>query len=489
MHSVNHVFKLFRLLLLLHLTLETTCKSAKPPHVVVLLADDLGFHDVSWHNREVISPHLDSMAREGVILNRSYVQPTCTPSRSALLTGRYPFKLGTQHGPFGDAQPVGLPTDFTLLPAYLKEVGYKTHLVGKWHLGFCRDGFLPTRRGFDTHYGFLCGYGDHFNHTSYLLTNSSFGGFDFRDNLKKIRLERYSTYAYADRVSSLIRSHDPSRPFFLFYSFQAVHTPLQVPNRFYKMYANVRDGRRRIYLGMMTSLDEAVGRLVRDLKAANMFDDTLFIFSSDNGGQPPFSGASNYPLQGFKDNMWEGGIRVPAFIYSKRHLKKRSRVENGYVHITDWAPTILDLAGYNYRSLKLDGISHARTLLRGHKSHRRSMIVNIDEVTNMATVICGPWKLIVGSPVYHRAYKKHKKVKRDNIKYRLFNIIRDPREQKNVANRHPRLRAFLLRYIKRQKRFLRKSVPRADCPASNPRLFGGFWSPGWCLKGDICMRR
>lgn len=476
------------LFLLIHFTSVLPRRSSKP-HVVILIADDLGFHDVSWHNKEVLTPNLGRLAREGIVLNRSYAMPTCTPSRSALLTGRYPFKLGTQHGPFGDAQPVGLSTDFTLLPTYLKKVGYKTHLVGKWHLGFCRKELTPTKRGFQTHYGFLCGYEDHFNHSSYLLTNKSFGGFDFRDNMKKVRLNKYSTYAFADRVSSVIRSHNPQTPLFLTYTFQAPHIPLQVPRRFYNMYSHVSDKRRRIYLGMVSSVDEAVGRLVKDLKAANMFDDTIIIFSSDNGGKSPHYGASNYPLKGFKDSLWEGGIRVPAFIYSKWFVKRGGRVENGYVHISDWTPTILDLAGVNHRPLKLDGISHAQTLLKGHHSCRRSMIVNIDEMTKMSAIILGSWKLIIGSPVYHRSYKPPS-IRRtiSTTEYRLFNIQKDPSERKNLASRYPKLRAFLKRIIDRQRRNVHPSLPTEDCPAGNPRFFGGFWSPGWCTRANVCAK-
>lgn len=141
------------------------CKATTAPNILLIVADDLGYNDVSWHNPDIISPHLEKLARNGVILEDHYVQPICTPTRSALMTSYYPIHTGRQHSVLWLQEPKGLYTNFTLMPQYFKAIGYRTHAVGKWHLGFCNEDYLPTKRGFDTFYGFYTGSEDYYYHT------------------------------------------------------------------------------------------------------------------------------------------------------------------------------------------------------------------------------------------------------------------------------------------------------------------------------------
>merc|ERR1711973_226611 len=149
-------------LVLITSLLEITASSS--PNIVFIFADDLGFNDVSWHNPEVLSPHLEGLARQGIILENSYTQATCTPSRSALLSGYYPFHTGRQHDVIHPSTPTGLDSKLTLLPQYLKELNYSTHMIGKWHLGICNEAYLPFNRGFGTFYGLYNGGSDHYTH-------------------------------------------------------------------------------------------------------------------------------------------------------------------------------------------------------------------------------------------------------------------------------------------------------------------------------------
>ncbi|XP_041378172.1 flavin-containing monooxygenase 5-like isoform X2 [Gigantopelta aegis] len=299
-----------------------------------------GWNDIGFHNPEIKSPNIDKLATEGVILNSSYVQPLCSPSRSAIMTGYYPFKMGLQHWVIFPYQPVCVPLNITLLPEKLKELGYSTHMIGKWHLGFCSWKCTPTYRGFDSFFGYYNADEDYYSHTvdNYL---------DFHEN--KIPAWNYngtySTNLFASVATDIINRHNKSRPLFLYLPFQAVHEPIEVPKRYEDMYPNIQNEGRRKFSGMVSALDEAVGNVTSALKQNGMLDDTLIFFTADNGGWIPYYG-NNYPLRGGKLTVYEGGTRAVAFI-NGRGLKKPGTVYDGMMHAIDWMPTIIAAAGGN----------------------------------------------------------------------------------------------------------------------------------------------
>ncbi|XP_067685669.1 arylsulfatase B-like isoform X2 [Haliotis asinina] len=211
-----------------------------PRHIVFIVADDLGWNDVGLHNPDMITPNIDRLAREGVILNQSYVQPLCSPSRSAFMSGYYPFKTGLQHLVILNNQHVCLPLNITILPQKLKELGYATHIVGKWHIGFCSWNCTPTYRGFDSFFGYYNAQEDYYTHTTA-------GFLDYRNNTSPERTENgtYSTLRFTDVAIDIIQRHDKNQPLFLYLPFQAVHAPIEVPPQYEALYPNVKTEDRR----------------------------------------------------------------------------------------------------------------------------------------------------------------------------------------------------------------------------------------------------
>lgn len=217
---------------------------AKPPNIVFIVADDLGWNDVGFHNPNMTTPNIDKLAKEGVRLDQSYVQPVCSPSRHSFMTGIYPWKAGLQHLVIGAGQDVCSPLNMTFFPEKLKKAGYATHVVGKWHLGFCSWNCTPLYRGFDSFYGYFNSREDYYTHfqANYL---------DFHDDYDVVWNETgvYSANLYAQRAEEIISQHDSRKPLFLYLPYQSVHEPLQVPPEFEALYPNVQTEGRRKFCG------------------------------------------------------------------------------------------------------------------------------------------------------------------------------------------------------------------------------------------------
>ncbi|KAK8730859.1 hypothetical protein OTU49_007659, partial [Cherax quadricarinatus] len=351
-----------------------------------------------------------------------YVQPICSPTRSALLSGRYPFTIGRQHSVLSPGEPKGLDLQLKLLPQALKESGYHTHAVGKWHLGFCSWDYTPTLRGFDTFYGYYTGSEDYFTHQRsrdldskmdscnnvnycYDLNNSTAGKttgtrkqewLDLRNNTTPDSSQDgvYSTYMFASYVEELLRSRSAEEPMFLYLPLQSVHAPLQVPDNYTTPYLYITDTNRRTYLGMVSAMDEAVGRVVAALKTTGHYDNSVIIFTSDNGGSEKHGG-NNWPLRGHKATMWEGGTRGAAFLHSPL-LPNPGTISHQLVHVTDWYKTLVGVAGGDTPT-QTDGVDQWASFIGSEPPPRTHMVYNIDNTTDFqAGVRKGKYKLLVG---------------------------------------------------------------------------------------------
>lgn len=394
----------------------------RPPNIVYIIADDVGYADVGFHGSDIATPALDRLAAEGAPLRQFYSQPLCTPSRAALMTGRYPFRYGLQTGVIPSGASYGLATDEVLLPQILGDAGYRTALVGKWHLGHGDQAFWPRQRGFDSFYGPLVGEIDHFEHTAHGVPDW------YRDNML-VEEEGYDTTLLGDEAVRLIESHDPETPLFLELSFTAAHTPYQAPDAWLDRYAGIADPQRRAYAAMISAMDEQIGRVVAALEAKGMREDTLIVFQSDNGGtrSKMFAGEgavagdlppSNAPFRDGKGTLYEGGTRVVALMNWPGRIAPGEAP--GMIHVVDMLPTIANLAGASTAGTKpLDGVDLWPALTG--PGTRDEIIYNVEPT--QAAVRQGPWKL-------HWVATLPPAVE-------LFNLDADPSETTNLAAGHP----------------------------------------------------
>ena len=438
---------LFTCMLFLASTLyaeEKTNTIEKKPNIVVILVDDLGNADLGYRGSKIKTPNIDTLAKEGVRLESFYAMQMCTPARAALMTGRYPMRTGLQTFVIFPGHKYGLPTDETTLPQALKEEGYKTAMVGKWHLGHADKKYWPQNRGFDHFYGNLVGEVDYF-------TKDRGGVIDWQRNGTFIKEKGYHTTQIGDEAVKLIEQQDPNKPLFLYVAALAAHSPYQAPQAGIDAYKGVfKDKTKQIYAAMITELDVQVGRIVEALEKKGMRDNTLIFFSSDNGGKlagsasAPGTGASKTPpasngkFRGGKTSLYEGGVRVPAIMNWPAKLKPG--INNETLHIVDIMPTVLKLAdGHGDAKKPFDGKDIWNSFAEGKPSPHEEVLINVEMFRG--SIIKGKWKLI--------------KIAILPGKTELFDLSKDPYEKVNLAKKFPKvvaeLEARLVSYAKEQK--------------------------------------
>jgi arylsulfatase A-like enzyme len=399
-------------------------KPAKQPNIVYILADDLGRQDCGFMGgTEIKTPNIDKLAAAGAKLDAFYVQPLCSPTRAALMTGRYPMRHGLQVGVVRPWARYGLPLDERTLPQALRDAGYATAICGKWHLGHFAPDYLPTRRGFDHQYGHYNGALDYFTHMRD-------GGFDWHRDDKECRDEGYTTHLIAKEAVRFIESTAGKKPFFLYVPFNAVHAPHQAPDQYTSAYPKL-SGERKKYAGMLAAMDESVGRIVAAVEKAGVRGDTLFIFSSDNGGPRPGVVTDNGPFRAGKGTLYEGGVRVAACMAWEGKIKAGSTVSES-LHVVDVYPTLLKLAGATVeQKLPLDGKDAWATLAESKPSPHAEILINT--TPNSGALRAGDWKLVV-----HRGKDDPDNPVAKNGKERieLFNLADDPYEKTNLAGKN-----------------------------------------------------
>jgi arylsulfatase A-like enzyme len=419
--------------------------AADKPNIVYILADDLGRKDVGFHGSDIKTPNIDKLAAGGVRLEQFYAQSMCTPTRAALMTGRYPLRYGLQTMVIPSAGTYGLATDEWLLPQALKAAGYETAIIGKWHLGHAKREYWPRQRGFDYQYGPLLGEIDYF-------TQEAHGKRDWFRNNKPVNEKGYVTTLLGTDAVKLIGEHDPKKPLFLYLAFTAPHAPYQAPKEYLDRYANISDPARRAYAAMITAMDDEIGQVLDALEKRQMRENTLVIFHSDNGGprSAKFTGegdtskftipCDNGPYRDGKGTLYEGGTRVVALANWPGKIKAGAVVD-GPIHVIDMYPTLAGLAGSRLEKNKpLDGVDMWPTIGEGKPSPRDEVVYNVEPAG--AGVRRGDWKLMWQAMLPSRV--------------ELFNLATDPSETTNVADQN---REKVAELQKRVDELSRESVP------------------------------
>lgn len=398
----------FFLIVILWMGQSQGATQSTKPNIIIILIDDMGFNDVSFHgSNQILTPNIDAFAYNGIILNRHYVPNLCTPSRATLLTGKYPIHTGMQHFVQIPDEPWGLPLGEQLMPQFFRDAGYSTELIGKWHLGFWRKDLTPTLRGFDHHYGYYNGYIDYYDHTHHMLDKNYTAGIDFRRDLKRWHLDNntYATEAFTTEAQRVIKQHDKSRPLFMVLSHLAVHTgnednPMQAPEEEVAKFSHIKDPKRRTYAGMVSSLDKSVGQTMRALSDRGMLNNSIILLYSDNGAptQGIHSNAgSNYPYRGQKESPWEGGIRSASAIWSPL-LEQKGYVSNQVIHAIDWLPTLAAAAGVSLpNNLQLDGVNMWPSLSGNWEPQSRRLLHVLDDIFGYSSYMRDNLKYVNGS--------------------------------------------------------------------------------------------
>jgi arylsulfatase A-like enzyme len=458
---------------------------AKParPHVVFILSDDQGFADIGYRSSEIKTPHLDALAASGVRLEQFYVQPVCTPTRAALMTGLYPLRLGLQLGVIKPESRHGLPLSSRTLPQALREAGYFTALAGKWHLGNGAPEYLPTARGFDRQYGFYLGMTDYFTH-------ERDGGLDWHRDDRALREEGYATDLIANEAISIIERHTGgTQPLFLYVAFNAPHTPLQATEPWLARFAHIADKKRRTHVAMIAHMDDAIGRIVAALDRRKLRETTLIVFSSDNGANTPVG--DNTPFRDQKGSVYEGGVRVPAFAVWPGRLPAGRRVQQP-LHMVDWHPTLIHLAGASLPETPIDGRNLWSALVGSNDAPLHDEIL-INAAPGTGALRRGDWKLVRNGQLRFKggtpppAFSWADLLKESKLppgdaalqQVELFNLADDPGETRNLATARPELvRELSARY----ESYARQAVPLVggDQPADfkPPVVWGEFGEKG-----------
>jgi len=475
----------------------------KKPHIVLLVIDDVGWADVGFHGSDFPTPTIDRLATsQGVRLEKYYVQQVCSPTRAALQTGRLPHRIGTQWvQTIPPGSPAALPKDVPTIAEMLSNSTYRTHAIGKWHLGYARWENTPLGRGYESYVGYLQGAVDYYNKTIGLSTvkpappknlgTSNSGathsggikltGYDFWVN-KTAAWDKYGRYDmddHEDEARRVVANHDPSEPLFLYYAPQNIHEPLEMPPEdiYSENCAKVQDSPqgpgRHVLCTMMNRLDKAVANLEEMLKAKSMWDNTVLWVTTDNGGMLPHgirdgvagSASSNTPLRAGKGTLFEGGVRGISFVTGGYlPVDAHGTSVTGLLQHVDVTATLAALAGTAI--LHGDGFDVWDVVSKGASSPRTEVVLNLDKSAltkafNLANnqccggfgefdaIIQGPWKLIKGNSGLYDGWNSNDPytitppnasqtfAEVSGDKVWLFNLEVDPEERSNVALAHP----------------------------------------------------
>jgi arylsulfatase A-like enzyme len=403
-------------------------RPAQKPNILVIVADDLGYADIGVNGcQDVPTPHVDSIAKNGVRFTNGYVSgPYCSPTRAGLMTGRYQQRFGHEFnpGPAGNADPeFGLPLTETALPSRLKALGYATGMVGKWHLGY-EPKFHPMKRGFDEYFGFLGGahsYIDNGDNRNQILRGA-----------EPVKEVSYLTDMFGDEAVAFIE-RQKDKPWFLYLAFNADHSPMHAKEQYLAKFAQIKDPLRQKFAAMHAALDDNIGRVLETLRRHKLEENTLIFFVSDNGGPTNNNGSRNTPLRGFKAQTWEGGIRVP-FLAQWKGALPAGKVHEQPVIQLDILPTVLAAAGAEAKAeWKLDGVNLLPYLTGKQQGAPHAALYW--RFGQQIAVRMGDWKLVKAPGANATQGEFQSKATTEGA--HLYNLASDVGEQNNLAEKEP----------------------------------------------------
>ena len=417
---------------------QQSTQATRKPNIIIILGDDLGYCDTSLYGcKEISTPNIDSIGKAGVTFTNGYVTaPVCSPSRAGLMTGRYQQRFGFEFNAGAlqralNNREMGLPVAEITLADMMKKAGYKTGMVGKWHLGM-HEKFHPNKRGFDEYFGFLFGANSYINSEQEGVASAEAQGEaavpwpwprnprnPILRNQSAVEENEYLTDAFAREAVAYIERHK-SEPFFLYAPFNAPHTPLQATKKYVDRFLHIKDERRRIYAAMVSALDDAVGAILRKLRETGLEKNTLVVFGSDNGCATYTGACTNSPLRYGKLTHLEGGFRVPVAMQFPAVLKA-GVVYDKAISTLDLFPTAVSLAGGEMpKDRSYDGVD-LMPYLSGKNRGEPHNILCWRNSPNSA-IRQGNWKMFMaGEHVW------------------LFDLSKDVGEQKNLAKDRPQI--------------------------------------------------
>ena len=499
--------------------------ATKAPNIVFIIADDLGWNDVGYHGSDLRTPVLDELARSGLRLERHYTQPECSTTRASLLTGRYVVRTGLQDDVILNGGGMAVPLNETMMPEYLQELGYRNYLVGKWHLGANSRRETPLYRGWDRFYGYYGGQVHYFGHF-----HTKFGGHDFRRNYRDAQgtfredildelQGQYLTRLLTEEAVRVVQEHDPAGPMLLYFSLPNTHSPNQSPPGYPDRClpdTGAHSYDRKQFAGNLAGLEESVANLTAALKSSPLWNDTLLIFLSDNGGSPEgltsYGGQSNYPLRSGKTTQFEGALRTPAFVAGPLVEHLAGEETEGLFHVSDWFPTIISLIRrttgqqIKYKS-EVDGVDQSGMLLWGGNSNRREILHQLNGGDQAIRI--DDLKLIVGNAGEYDGYADqpdrppitlHREppstllqhllsllhldggfgdfiLATDGAKVRLYNVSEDVSETKNLAVERPGDVARMRRRLEELRGIVMPAQRNVKSNAAHHKHSSGIWMP------------
>lgn len=407
-----------------------TGTAARNPNILVIVADDLGWGEMTCQgNPQIPTPQIDSLAQNGIRFTSGYVSgPYCSPTRAGLMTGRYQERFGHEFNP-GPAEAAveafGLSLQEKSMPERLKAAGYVTGMFGKWHLGY-KPEFHPLKRGFDEYFGFLGGAHDYLDavgdkHNPILSGTTPVDTID------------YTTDAFGREAVAFIEKHK-NQPWFVYLPFNAVHAPLEATEKYLSRFTHIEERKRHTFAAMLSAMDDAVGAVLGKIRELRIEEDTLIFFISDNGGPTASTTSGNGPLRGFKSQTWEGGIRVAWIVQWKGHLPA-GKVDGRPVIQLDILPTALAAAGVEIQpEWKLDGVNLLPYLTGKNTGPPHTALYW--RFGQQIALRMGDWKLVkgVGSKTVEGVERRGKASVEGA---ELYNLAKDIGEKENLAEKEP----------------------------------------------------